>query len=64
MVYLKNKLGGKVKKYILILLITVAPVVIMAAQSRNIEILDVPTANTLIKGELRGDFKFIQAAGF
>lgn len=39
------------------------PAVMQAAQARNIEILDVPTANSLIKGEIRGDFKFYPGGG-
>ena len=40
-----------------------APAVMFAVQARNIEILDVPTANSLIKGEIRGDFKFYPGGG-
>jgi hypothetical protein len=40
-----------------------APVLLLAVQARNIEILDVPTANSLIKGEIRGDFKFYPGGG-
>ena len=36
---------------------------IYAAQARNIELVDVPTANTLLKGELRFDFKFSPGGG-
>jgi len=51
------------KKYILFLFLMAAPVLALAVQARNIEILDVPTANTLIKGEIRGDFKFYPGGG-
>jgi hypothetical protein len=36
---------------------------IYAAQARNLELVDVPTANTLLKGELRVDFKFAPSGG-
>jgi hypothetical protein len=40
-----------------------APVYMLAVQARNIEIVDLPTANSLIKGEIRGDFKFYPGGG-
>jgi hypothetical protein len=36
---------------------------IYAAQARNLELVDVPTANTLLKGEIRVDFKFSPGGG-
>jgi hypothetical protein len=51
------------KKFFIMFLMVLSPVLMMASQARNIEILDVPTANTLIKGEIRGDFKFYSGGG-
>lgn len=55
--------GGKLKKIILCVLMLSVPVLMLAVQARNIEILDVLTANSLIKGEIRGDFKFYPGGG-
>jgi hypothetical protein len=51
------------KKRFIAVLIMILPAFLMATQARNIEILDVPTANTLMKGEIRGDFKFYPGGG-
>ena len=51
------------KKIILCLFLLATPALLLAVQARNIEILDVPTANSLIKGEIRGDFKFYPGGG-
>lgn len=36
---------------------------LFASQARNIELVDVPTANTLIRGEVRVDIKFYPGGG-
>ncbi|MEI7541752.1 MAG: hypothetical protein WCJ94_00675 [bacterium] len=51
------------KKLILCLFLVITPAILFAVQARNLEILDVPTANSLIKGEIRGDFKFYPGGG-
>ncbi len=37
--------------------------ILSASQARNIELVDVPTANTLIRGEVRVDIKFYPGGG-
>lgn len=51
------------KIYIIILFILVFAAVIKASQARNIELVDLPTANTLIKAELRCDIKLYPGGG-
>jgi hypothetical protein len=51
------------RKTFFAVLILFLPAFVMAEQARNIEIVDVPTANTLTKGEVRGDFKFYPGGG-
>ncbi len=51
------------KRAVLAILFMLAACFLMGSQARNTEILDVPTANTLMKGELRGDFKFYPGGG-
>jgi hypothetical protein len=51
------------KRALLLLLLFVLPVFTFGIQAGNIEIMDLPTANTLIKGELCGDFKFYPGGG-
>jgi hypothetical protein len=51
------------KTYFLILFVFVFSVCAFASQARNIELIDLPTANTLIKAELRCDIKLYPAGG-
>jgi hypothetical protein len=54
---------AELKKILLMGLIAFFPAVLFAVQAGNIEIMDLPTANTLVKGELQGDFKFYPGGG-
>lgn len=59
-----NAYGEKMKKaYITIFFILVFLEYIFAAQARNIELVDLQTANTLIKAELRSDIKLYPGGG-
>lgn len=51
------------KKTFIVLACIVLSTPLFAAQARNIELVDVPTANTLIKGEIRYDIKFFPGGG-
>jgi len=51
------------KAYITIFSILIFSAGIFAAQARNIELVDLPTANTLIKAELRCDIKLYPGGG-
>ncbi len=51
------------KKTALLVFLAVIPAFLFGIQAENIEIMDLPTANTLIKGEIRGDFKFYPGGG-
>ncbi|MCX7699104.1 MAG: hypothetical protein N2114_06545 [Candidatus Goldbacteria bacterium] len=51
------------KVYIVIFFIFIFSICIFASQARNIELVDLPTANTLIKAELRCDIKLYPGGG-
>ncbi len=46
-----------------VLLLLAAAQLSYAAQARNVELVDLPTANTMIKGEVRVDIKLYPAGG-
>jgi len=52
-------------KKLILLVFLLAPAVCMAMgeQARNLELIDVPTANTLVKGEVNYDAKFYEGGG-
>ncbi len=50
-------------KKIMLIMFLLAPVICFAEQARNLELIDVPTANTLVKGEVRYDAKFYTGGG-
>jgi hypothetical protein len=56
---------GEVMKKVLVsvFFVIAACGLLHAAQARNMELVDVPTANTLLKGEIRADFKFSPGGG-
>lgn len=59
-----NTFGEKMKKaYVAIFFILVFSAGLIAAQARNIELIDLPTANTLIKAEWRCDIKLYPGGG-
>ncbi|HRU38588.1 MAG TPA: hypothetical protein P5511_01830 [Candidatus Goldiibacteriota bacterium] len=51
------------KKALFSLFYVLFSVAVMAGQARNTELVDVPTANTLLGGEIRIDFKFSPGGG-
>lgn len=51
------------KALLAVLLAVLACTAAYAGQARNIELVDVPTANTLLQGEIRIDFKFAPGGG-
>ena len=51
------------KRMFIVFVCIVFSVPVFAVQARNIELVDVPTASTLIKGEIRVDIKFYPGGG-
>jgi hypothetical protein len=51
------------KIFLIFLLVFISINFLFAAQARNIELVDIPTANTLIRGEVRVDIKFYPGGG-